>query len=331
MKSSPIFIIGSERSGTNIFRTLLSNHSNLGGPTSPQLLNSLLPYERYYGDVNESKNNRLLKDHLHEIVNHRFSDWNIEFEEIEKLNESSLISFIDRLYNIKAREIGASRYVAKEVNTHNYFYRIKKELPSAKFLYIVRDPREQVASCKRTPLQFQHPYDAIIHWNKVQNACIDLLFGNPDSVYLIKYEELIENVEKVMTNVLTFLNEDIESNCFENTNSNTNTEWNSLWENLSRPVSNNTNKHKKYLSEAEVNMIETISESTMIELNYLPYSQRDWNNSIYKKLGRIYTKKLMKSKVNSIKGIELIKDRMQLTKKIRADIKNNYFSYVCHK
>lgn len=53
---SPLFLLLSERSGSNLPRTLLSNHSQLSGPLAPQYFMTFDHRLKAYGDLREPGN-----------------------------------------------------------------------------------------------------------------------------------------------------------------------------------------------------------------------------------------------------------------------------------
>lgn len=52
-----IILLASERSGSNLFRTLLGNHSNISSPIVPHLITIFYPIKHYYLNLmHKSKN-----------------------------------------------------------------------------------------------------------------------------------------------------------------------------------------------------------------------------------------------------------------------------------
>ena len=70
--TDPLYIIGTERSGSNLLRVMLNAHSGIVLPHPPHILRYFSPLEKAYGDFEESENlSRLVSDVLRLIVGHR--------------------------------------------------------------------------------------------------------------------------------------------------------------------------------------------------------------------------------------------------------------------
>ena len=80
MNDSPIFIMSSERSGSNLLRILLGNHSNISGPAAHQLLQTFYSQIPYYSPLSHRENLINLFEDFMAIVNHPYHSWNIIFD-----------------------------------------------------------------------------------------------------------------------------------------------------------------------------------------------------------------------------------------------------------
>jgi hypothetical protein len=102
---SPIIILSSERSGSNLLRSLFSNHSQVDGPVSPQFTDPFLKNLHRYGRIENRLNAvRLIEDMLL-YSKHRYSAWDIEStgEAIyEKYQPRSFFGVLFALYSEKS-------------------------------------------------------------------------------------------------------------------------------------------------------------------------------------------------------------------------------------
>lgn len=196
-QSSPIFIGGAGRSGTTLLRVMLNAHPNLcAGPE----FKMLQPLSGIYNQMISLKDIR--------------QAYNLNKNDINQ----SFASFISSFFQKFKKDNSAKRIVEK--TPHNVL--IMKELvsifPNAKFVNVIRDGRDVTSSLvtmnwrdfEGKPLPYvQNIEKATKYWSQVivksiQDSKHPLLKGR---VKLIKYEDLIKNPEKVMKNVLDFLDE----------------------------------------------------------------------------------------------------------------------------
>lgn len=328
MNKSPIYIIGSERSGTNLLQTLISNHKNIDGPLSPHLINTLVDSIRYYGNLNVFENGRRLFSDLLLVANHPFRNWNIKvsYDEFLEQYEPGFFEMVSFLYDFKLKESKKARYISKELNSHKQIEQILKIYPEAKFIHLIRDPREQVASWMRTPLPFLNPFDAIKHWVQIQDYILNKQAIFPNDIMVIRYEDVVQKTVPTIKKVLTFIGEDLDENCYTTSSKkNTGSDKLKLWENLNKPVSNDISKHSDILSKRDVQMIETISKSIMLEIGYQTTTKVEWENSTIEILKRFF-KNRQNSRKRTYKGYELIRERISFAKTLKESVKNNYLT-----
>lgn len=326
----PIFIIASERSGTNLLRTLLGKHHTIEAPVAPHLLNAFYPYLRYYGNLEDGKKcSKLINDAI-SLVNHPYHNWKLNINKkkiFEKYNPSSLVTVLNALYQEKAESVGKTAYVSKGIHNFDYVPLIKQELPNSKFIYLYRDPRDKVASLLRKPLHMHTAFEIINIWNKEQHKCLTMYTLYQDDIIKIKYENLIKNTENEITKVLNFLNLKIDSNCFSTDKNNTEAKRNEFWKNLDKPIiQNNDKKYKDQLSSNDILIIESLAKENMRDLGYTDFdTSADWNesNSISFRLSEIIKKFLSKRKNKNFFNKEMaeLKDKTDLMKDIRKNIK----------
>lgn len=273
-----IFLLGSERSGSNLLRTLLGNHSKISAPIAPHLCDTFYnSYEKY---IELENGIDILINDLETYVNHDFNDWGIPkgyFKTKQIGNFINFIEFYNHCFTLKAKYDKKDVYFSKDNHIHNYALGIKSIYSDAKFIYLYRDPRDQVASWMRTPLHLHTPYQAINKWVKEQRIILKLKNFYGLEIYSIKYEELVDNTNKVMTGLLKYLNLHIEESCFQTRHENKEALKHSLWSNINKPVmKSNYGKFNDILSNEDVRMIETIANKEMKKLNYSSESTEDW-------------------------------------------------------
>lgn len=276
----PIFILASERSGTNLLRTLIGQHKDICAPVAPHFFDTYYKHLRFYGNLGDSKvTKELLRDAL-DLANHPFNAWDIRLdidEILSKNKPSNLVEIIDILYREKSKQEGKNHYCSKGIHNFHYVGLIRSYLPNAKFIYLSRDVRDHTVSWLKTPLFMHTVHQIAMKWNTEQTECLNVL-NNYHGVHFLRYEDLISNSEKEMASLLQFLEVEIDENCFQTNQENKESKRNEFWKNLSKPIiADNKRKYKSKLSNKELNIIETICGENMDFLGYSQFdTNRDW-------------------------------------------------------
>ena len=73
----PIFIVGTERSGSNLLRLILDAHPNIAIPHPPHIMLELDHLEPKYGDLSLDQNLRRLINDAVRVVEPPFAPWDI--------------------------------------------------------------------------------------------------------------------------------------------------------------------------------------------------------------------------------------------------------------
>lgn len=290
MSKKRVIILASERSGTNLLRVLLGKHKDISAPVPAHFFNAFKAQIHLYGDLNKVENCTKLMTHFLSIANHPFSDWKIDTPAKELVNRFDVNSFqsafdaIHREFAAKEKKI---HYVSKDNDLYNHIDLIEdidSDEYTTQYIYLYRDPRDQVVSWLKTPLFLHTVFDIASKWNKEQGIVKKL--ENKLNVIHIKYEDLISNTESSMTNLLNSLGVPVDDNCFSTDASNKESKRNKLWENLSKPIiKNNTKKYIGKLNKFELKLIETICKEHMLSLGYGFETKANWKDyfGFYKK------------------------------------------------
>lgn len=329
-----IFILASERSGTNLLRTLLGNHVDIIAPVAPHLMAAISDKIKFYGNLKISKRSkRLLRDAI-QIINHPYHDWQLKANENDiyaKYTPKNLLEVTDALYSEKAAQENKSCYCSKDINNFEYFQATLERFPKLKGLYLYRDPRDHVSSWMRTPLFMHTPFQIIKKWNTNQDKCLELINKYPNNIHKVKYEELITEPEKIMSRLLSFLELDMDTNCFSTTPLNKESKRNEFWKNLSEPIlANNKRKYKNNLSDHDLLIVESLAKKHMESLGYINFETKaDWQNNNPKQFIQEEKTRIKQSKeTNKVfyeKKMSQLKDKLDQQNHMFRQIKREAF------
>jgi hypothetical protein len=273
--------MSSERSGSNLLRTLLSNHSNIAAPVAPQFLSCFHTLILYYGLLSEEANAFRLMEDMLAVANHPYYAWDLSVDQDDvyrRYQPKVFLDFFNLLYEERSTAEGKKRFVCKENRIFDFASHLQKYYVEPKFIYLYRDPRDFAASFKKVHFGPKTPYSAARLWRQEQDKCEVLISTFRLPVHRVKYENLISDPPTVMGDVLAFLDEPVEESCFQvQAGRNQDQTWNVAWKNLGRPILRaNRGKYRKEFDTKAVNIIETVAKESMVHLGYDFDTQADW-------------------------------------------------------
>ncbi len=212
------FIIGRPRSGTTLLRTMLDAHPHVIIPLE-------LAYNLEYANHRFKKIKRWQEKDKQELFNYFCSEsftkypsiatqWNID-KELLKNNifnapdDTSLQTFIKIIYShyksvFPKKEILA---IGDKTPLHSMlmlqFY--KNAFSDAKFIFLIRDPRDHIRSHNLLKPLFPTAVMADM-WRKSAEQYVTLKEKAPKQIILVRYEDLISNTPKKLNEICNFLN-----------------------------------------------------------------------------------------------------------------------------
>jgi sulfotransferase family protein len=274
---SPIMILGSERSGTNLLRALLSTHSKIASPPPAGFIDALGGIQSRYLPSSGSSYLSELIDDVVTLTKAHLNPWDIDLNsEVIKtrLKNTSLWEVFRVVNEIYAESYQRPCWCSKEPGLFKYIYEIAEHLPSAKFVYLARDGRDVAASMLRGHHHEFHVYSAAQNWASAQRCCLNAL-ADPaigGQMYLLKYEYLIDNPETAMQNLMAFVGLEFEESqlqYYRNEKVLEHSSRFSLWSNLARPI-NGENKggYKSNLGAKNIEIFESVAWGEMETLGY---------------------------------------------------------------
>lgn len=273
------FLLCSERSGSNLISKLVDAHSEFIGPAPTHMVRLFAQNILNYGDLDRDDNWSVLLGDVVESLGSQLGKWQKEFT-IDNLwsgvGERSLRAIIRYVYESEARAQGKRQVFLKENHAYNFvsFYSIA--FPDAKYVYLVRDPRDVCLSWKVSP---NHPggiEKGAETWKADQENSLRVFGYLRESarVKLVKYEELVADTTRVAEDLCEFLGVGFEPSMLDyhkKTLTRQNADRLHDWQNLAKPVMTaNFNKYRTELSSAEIGLIEQICQREMSLLGYTP-------------------------------------------------------------
>jgi len=284
----PVFLLASERSGTNLMRTRMGNHSKITAPPPIHYFKTFYDVEPYYGSLEYENNLDLLISDMFELNKVSIEPWECEFrlEDVKrKLKQRSFTDVFQVFFDLITHQEGKEIWFCKENLLFEYSWKILDHFNSPKFIYLVRDPRDVFVSFKKRASGEKTAYAFAEMWKKENNKCIRLLneLAFKDKILSIRYEDILQSPESTYNKICEFVGVEFEKDMLKGQRKKANT---MEWENLSKGIiRNNSQKYKNKLKPSEIKIIEKIAFNEMKILGYeIVYEENNFNISMLNKL-----------------------------------------------
>lgn len=274
--NSPIFIIGTERSGTNLLRLILNVHSAIAVPHPPHIMKLFMPLLPGYGNLAVDSNfRRLIADVCRMVELHPYP-WEINPDRERVFHEArsrELICIYFAIYDQYLRWSGKERWCCKSTFMIDHVGDILRYQPQARFIFMVRDGRDVAVSAKSSIFNHYHVYYTARRWQREQQLGLDWLARlPPEQIILVRYEELLVAPEATVQRLCGFLEVPYSDNMLEYHRFQEAKKSGGLsisWENTAKPVlAENRGKFRNQLTEGEIFHFEALAMEELLQLAY---------------------------------------------------------------
>lgn len=274
---TPIILLSSERTGTNLLRALLSTHSEIASPPPCGIVDTLAQHQfRYLSPLQPNHMSDLIEDVITLTQTH-MNPWDVDLKPRiinDRMDSPSFWGLFKTVNEIYAEHHNCPFWFSKEPGLFNYIYNIKTQLPNAKFIYMTRDGRDVAASMLKGKLHEFHIYNAAKRWAHEQRLCLNA-YSDPtlnSQMFMVKYEDLIEDPEPVLFSLMSFLGLSFEQeqlNFHQNDEIVKHSKESEFWKNISKPIDkSNKGGYLKNLSAKQIRIFESFAWNEMKVLGY---------------------------------------------------------------
>lgn len=214
------FIIGRPRTGTTLLQSLFDAHPNIQIPWECQFVLNLFPG---YGNITRWTP-ALLEQFYADLLNQwQFSTWNINHEKLKNelllcAGENSYRQICEVVYlnYISLYPKGEIEWIGDKNHGYTiYTDRLKKLYPEAKFIYVLRDYRDNFDSVKR--VDFEVPVVSLVtyKWKHFYRKALEASARYPGDFYFLRYEDLATEPQRSFAEICSFLGIDYLPSVFD--------------------------------------------------------------------------------------------------------------------
>jgi hypothetical protein len=202
-------VVGVNRSGTTLLRLMLDAHPQLAIPAETHFVPKLI---RRWGklDASETPEGERREVFLELITAHpRWNDLEIDAGELEAhlaaISPLELGDVVRAVHVVYATQQGKPRWGDKTPRYLLELPRIKRALPEARFIHLIRDGRDVAVSLRDVSWGTDDPAEAASVWSSQILAARRKAGRIPSGSYLeISYEELVSEPERTLKTIADF-------------------------------------------------------------------------------------------------------------------------------
>ncbi len=221
---APVFLICSERSGSNLISTIMGTHSQVYAPPPHHfgrivLLNLYKTLQEGRQSLAWSRLQNYAVGRVQALQDpadaQRVEQW---LKAQSDINPKNIARF---LYQGMMPEAEGKTVFIKENNLHNLMFFLLDCFPGARFVFQVRDPRDYLTSAKAAVKavdgnKFGSTRKALRIWQEDQQGGLQALgLLGPDRVFLHRYEDLLLAPQETLQRLCNFLGFTFESDMLE--------------------------------------------------------------------------------------------------------------------
>jgi hypothetical protein len=292
--SDPIYIIGTERSGSNLLRLMLDAHSGIVVPHPPHVMHFFAPIEKCYGDLGDRARLRILVEDVLELVRAHIYAWDVPLD-VDAITDAArprdALGVMAAIYDAARAASGKRRWGNKSTFMVHHVERALARDTAARFVWLVRDPRDVAVSSRTSVFSTCHPFNTGRLWAMQQAEALAQQKRVPEAIHLLRYEELCDEPEKSLRALCAFLGEDYEPRMlqyFEGSEAQKSASLSESWKNTASPVQRtNHGRWRKELTAADVRMVEASAAPIMRRLGYEAATPENDLRSFHVSLGWI--------------------------------------------
>ncbi len=288
----PIFMIGTQRSGSNLLRLMLNQLPEIAAPHPPHILQRIMPLVPSYGDLSDDHNFSQLVDDVCRLVELNPVLWEgvvLDRKDIaRRCGERSVPAIHGAVYDVCAEAKGALTWCCKSLANINYTAELESYFRTPKYIYLYRDGRDVAVSFSKAVVGEKHFYHIAREWAATQEQALAFREKvGPERFISVSYEELTAYPERTARLLCAFLGVTFRESMldyYKTEGAKQAATSSELWKNVASPVMKNNSR--KFLNEAnkrDIGIFESVAGRVLDALGYVRAVVRSGVEEVFSK------------------------------------------------
>jgi len=273
-----IFILASERSGTNLLRSILSSHSQISSPPPSGMVVGLHPVFRAFESVDAPLPLEKIISYASELTQTHLNKWEHcpDVDEVMAVlpvapNFWDLFAAYNTYFSEKS---GGEIWLSKEPGLIGHAVQIAANFPNAHLVHLVRDGRDVAVSMVRKRHYANTMRQGITRWAREQAEMLAAMEDArvADITHTIRYEDLTASPEAVLRPLMKSVGLEFEPSQLEYYSSSEtikHSQSSIFWKELAQPIkADNSQKYLKEMDARELEYVEAEGGKVLQQLGY---------------------------------------------------------------
>jgi hypothetical protein len=277
MHFTPVQMIGTQRSGSNLLRLMLNQLDGVSAPHPPHILERFFPLLDAYKELSIPDNFYQLVTDVCKLIEFNPVPWsgvNLEVSEIVSRCKKPLLTEVFRvIYEMRAESENAGIWICKSLVNIRFADQLEENGVNPLYIHLFRDGRDVALSFKKAIVGEKHIYHIAKQWKEEQEASLMLADKiGKNRVLKVRYEDLLHDPENELQKICVFIGADynpVALDYYHSEESHKTAHSGVMWENVEKPViADNYNKFKRELSPEDILIFEQVAGDTLEKLGY---------------------------------------------------------------
>ena len=277
MTFTPVQMIGTQRSGSNLLRLMLNQLDGVSAPHPPHILERFFPLLPVYHYLSVSANFAQLVNDICKLIEFNPVQWtglNLDPNAIiARCNRPLLTEIFRVIYEMRAESENSSIWICKSLVNIRFADQLEENGVNPLYIHLYRDGRDVALSFKKAIVGEKHMYHIAKQWKEEQEASLLLAdrLGN-ERVLKIRYEYLLAAPETELQKICSFIGatyNPVAMDYHHSEESHKTALSGVMWKNVEKPVlTNNHDKFKRELTPSDILLFEQVAGETLEKLDY---------------------------------------------------------------